>query len=156
MICIKMTGKVQGVFPGDATTKGYEKQIAAAHIQFGYARPFDAHSGLASGGIVARPVVIRKTADASSTFLMQACFTNEVVTKVIVTFLVSSSGTLSGITSKAILTLNNAIVQIFEHQCEESGGVGTETITLTYQSMSYDWIDGKTTAANDWTGVTGV
>jgi type VI secretion system secreted protein Hcp len=150
----KISGKVQGAFTGDVTTKGYEKQINVTNISFGFARPMDSHSGLATGGTVARPIVITKPADQSTPLFMNACFNNEVLTAVTISFLVSNAaaGIAATVTNapRSTLVLTNAIITTYDHQCDGAGGTGTDTITLSYQKMEYNWIPSSTTAANDW------
>jgi type VI secretion system secreted protein Hcp len=146
-IYAKITGATQGAINGSVTVPRYNSLIAVDTLSFGFARPFDAHSGVAAGGQVGRPLVISKQLDKSTPLLMTASFNNEVLKNVTITYTHDGAPTVSKDLAKIVLT--NAIIQVFEQKAGGSNNVVDE-LTLTYQSLEFTWIADGIVAQNDW------
>ena len=146
-IYAKSIGASQGAISGSVTTKGFEKQLPVLSLSFGYARPIDAHSGLLTGGIVARPAVMTFPMDPASPLLMNSAFTNEVLTSVAFTY--TKDGATSGSVKTVTVTLKNAVIQDYQEACDR-GGEAVDTVTLSYQQIEWTWVNGGIVASNDW------
>lgn len=146
-IYAKITGAVQGVITSTVTTQGFEKQLPVTSLTFGYARPVDAHSGLLTGGVVARPLVMTFPMDPATPLLMQSTFTNEVLKSVVFTY--TKDGGTAGTVKVATITLSGAIIQEYQ-QSSGLAGEAVDTITLSYQKIEWTWVKGGIVGSNDW------
>jgi type VI secretion system secreted protein Hcp len=146
-IYVKIVGNKQGAITGPVVVPRYAGQIKLESLSFGFARPFDTHTGLAAGRQVGRPMIITKEMDQTSPLLMTASFTNEVLKTCTISYSHDGAGSVTKDLAKIVLT--DAIIQVFEQKATGSQSVIDE-LTLTYRSMEFTWINGGLVAMNDW------
>jgi type VI secretion system secreted protein Hcp len=127
------TGQKQGAIAGDGAN-GVMVLIGLSHA---IVSPRDAASGLPTGKRQHKPLVITKPIDKSSPKLMQALFTNENLTEVVITLLRNS---------QAVATIKLVNANVSERQ--QHGEY--EQISFTYQKIEWTWKDGGITALDDW------
>jgi type VI secretion system secreted protein Hcp len=125
-------GQIKG---GDGTSQ----LMDVTHFTADLKSPRDIASGQASGKRQYQPIIIRKLTDAASPLLLQACATNETLSEVIFT-LYGAGGT----TPKTTVKLTNASCAELAHDDTQ------ETISLTFQKITWTYIDGGITAEDDW------
>jgi type VI secretion system secreted protein Hcp len=129
---IAITGQKQGQFQGP---NGPTIPIVA--IGHEIVSPRDAASGLPTGKRQHKPLTITKEIDKATPLLMNALVTNENLTQVLIGMLRSGNQVMT-------VTLTNASV---------AGRVQKgdfETISFTYQKITWTWVDGGITAQDDW------
>ena len=108
---------------------GYSHQVTS---------PRDAATGLATGKRQHKPLTITKEIDKSTPLLMKAIFTNQTLPVVQLS--------LNGSDGKAVATVRLTNAQISDHLQQGS----TETVSFTYQKITWTWVDGGVTAEDDW------
>jgi type VI secretion system secreted protein Hcp len=126
---LTVTGQKQGDFGSGLTITGWTHEIVS---------PRDPASGLPTGQRQHKPLTITKPMDASSPFFLEALFTNENLTSVLIGLL-SPSGE-----EVATVKLTNASVS------DDVQHGSSESISFTYQKITWTWLDGGITAEDDW------
>jgi type VI secretion system secreted protein Hcp len=99
--------------------------------------PIDASSGQPLGRRVHKPLTITKELDKSTPMLIQALVTNELLRTVQLTVQVNGQDAY-------IIQLTNAIVS------DDSLHGSTETVSFTYQKITWTWIATGTSVQDDW------
>ena len=130
------TGQKQGVIKGG---DGSKTQIDISGFTEGVISPRDAASGLPTGKRQHKPITITKEIDAASPLLYNACVTNENLSQVVIN-LYSPGGS----TPTTMVKLTNASCADLEHDGQ------TETISFTFQKITWTYINGGITAEDDW------
>jgi type VI secretion system secreted protein Hcp len=129
-----VTGQKQGQFHNGSSTS-----IGFSGFTEGVVSPRDPASGLPTGKRIHKPLTITKKIDAASPLLYSACTSNENLTQVVIN-LYSPGGT----TPATKVTLTNASCSELEHDGQ------TETVSFTFQKITWTYIDGGITAEDDW------
>jgi type VI secretion system secreted protein Hcp len=129
-----VTGQKQGQFHNGTSTS-----IDFSGFSEGVVSPRDPASGLPTGKRLHKPLTITKQIDAASPLLYSACTSNENLTQVVIN-LYSSGGT----TPATKVTLTNASCSELEHDGQ------TETVSFTFQKITWTYISGGITAEDDW------
>jgi type VI secretion system secreted protein Hcp len=131
---MNITAASGNAYPGPMILNGMSHEIVS---------PRDAASGLPTGKRQHKPLTITKEIDKSTPLLMRAIFTNETLPAVELT-LDRADGT-----HIATVKLTNA--QVADHLQQGS----TETVSFTYQKITWTWIDGGISATDDWNSPNG-
>jgi type VI secretion system secreted protein Hcp len=126
---ITISGQHSGNFGDGLKITGYSHEIVS---------PRDAASGQATGKRQHKPITITKEIDKSTPLLQRAIYTNETLTSVLIGLL-SPAGKVM-----ATVKLTNASVSDVTHHGN------TETISFTYQKITWTYVDGGITAEDDW------
>jgi type VI secretion system secreted protein Hcp len=119
-------------FPGSS-----EPPTAIIAVSHEIVSPRDAASGLPTGKRQHKPLTIRKEIDKSTPLLMKAIVTNQNLPAILIGMLRNGNQVMT-------IKLTNASV---------SNRVQTgdfETISFTYQKITWTWLDGGITAEDDW------
>jgi type VI secretion system secreted protein Hcp len=126
---LSVVGAQQGDFGAGLRITGYSHEIVS---------PRDAATGQASGKRQHKPFTITKPIDQSSPLFLRSIYTNQTLTSVLIGLLLPSGETM------ATVHLTNAQVSdVVQHG-------STETISFTYQKITWTWTDGAVTAEDDW------
>jgi type VI secretion system secreted protein Hcp len=126
---LSVVGAHEGDFGAGLRIIGYSHEIVS---------PRDAATGQASGKRQHKPFAITKELDKSSPLFLRSIYTNQTLTSVLIGLLLPSGETM------ATVHLTNAQVSdVVQHG-------NTETISFTYQKISWTWTDGAVTAEDDW------
>ena len=100
--------------------------------------PRDAASGQATGKRQHKPLTITKPIDKATPLLMRAIFTNQTLPAVQIS--------LNGADGKAVATVRLTNAQVSDAIQQGS----TQTVSFTYQKITWTWVDGGVTAEDDW------
>jgi len=125
----------QPILGGDGT----KVLIDVTGFTEGVISPRDAASGLPTGKRQHKPLTITKEIDAASPLLYRACVTNETLPEVVLNL--DSPG---GSTPTTTVKLTNASCSELEHDGQ------IETVSFTFQKITWTWINGGITAEDDW------
>lgn len=133
------TGKTQGAFHGDDGGTS----IPFVGFDWSVISPRDPATGLPTGKRQHQPFVFTKEIDASTPLFLEALFDNETLPTVTFGF-VHEGDTSPYLT----VTLTNASVSTV-HDFSE-GGKEYDEISLTYEKITVTFLNGGTTAEDDW------
>jgi len=155
-IYLTLKGQKQGTIKGGVTQKGREDTIQVQYLQSKITSPRDAASGLPTGKRQHEPLVFRKMMDKSTPKLLSALVTNENLTSAQFKFY-STSKLGTEVNSFNIDLLNASIAShnFYHPDTMDAGAGGTapdslEELTLTYQKITWTYVDGGITADDDW------
>jgi type VI secretion system secreted protein Hcp len=111
----------------------------------------DPSTGLPTGKRQHRPIRILKTWGAASTQLFTACTTNEVLSTVVIDFVVVNPTTGAEVLDHTI-TLTNAITTSVQYQMENVNGQYTqvESVEFTFQKITMTDAKSQSMAMDDW------
>jgi type VI secretion system secreted protein Hcp len=151
---LKLKGQKQGDIRGSVTQKGREGKIAVIAVSHEILSPRDAASGLPTGKRMHKPFVITKELDQSSPLLYNVLVNNENITDWELQFWrAAATGmeeqhytvrlTNANIASIDFRMLNNKNPDLTRY-------AEYEEIAFTYQRISWTWVNGGITAADDW------
>jgi type VI secretion system secreted protein Hcp len=125
---ITITG--QGFDPASPLViSGYSHEVVS---------PRDPASGLPTGKRQHKPLTITKEIDKATPLLMRAIFTNQTLPIV--------QMSLNGADGKVVATVKLTNASVSDHLQQGS----TETVSFTYQKITWTWVDGGITAEDDW------
>jgi len=155
---LTIQGKRTGVFKGSGGKPANKDKIECIGFRYGVSAPHDMTSGLPTGKRVHEPIVIIKNIDASSPQLLQAIYSNETLTSVLIEFFKKSPNGQS-FTWYTIKLTNATIARISQY-----GGLGSpeklipnsipeEEISLTFQKIDFENTEAKTSASDSWGAV---
>jgi type VI secretion system secreted protein Hcp len=152
MSCVvTITGSKQGKFKGEGLTPNDKDSIPVLAYGYDVVSPRDAGTGLPTGKRQHRPVTFVKAWGAATPQIFQALVTNEALTTAVFDFYrVDPQG-------KTFLfervTLTNASISD-QRQYTETAAAGAlntlEQVSLTFQKITLENNDGKTSASDDW------
>lgn len=156
LIYLTLKGQKSGDIKGSVTQKGREGSISVQYLQSKITSPRDAASGLATGKRQHEPLVFRKTIDKSTPLLLSALVTNENITEAHFKFWKPSA--TGAETQYFTIDLQNASIashNLYHPDTYDSGAGGSapgelEELSLTYQKITWTWMDGGITAQDDW------
>ncbi len=151
---LKLKGQKQGDIKGSVTQKGREGKIAVIAVSHEIISPRDAASGLPTGKRMHKPFVITKEIDQSSPLLYNMLVTNENITNCELQFwrpnptgaeeqhytVQLTNANIATIDFRMLNNKNPDLVRYAEY----------EEIAFTYQKISWTWVNGGITAADDW------
>ena len=133
---VSVKAQQQGQIPGGDGTK---VMIDVTKFTEGVISPRDAASGLPTGKRQHKPLTITKEIDAASPRLYRACTTNENLPEVVLNLYAPG-----GNTPKTTVKLTNASCASLQHDDQY------ETVSFTFQKITWTYIDGGITAEDDW------
>ncbi len=143
---LTMTGDRQGVIKGSVTTKGFEGTMEIYSYTHSIVSPRDAASGLPTGKRQHKPITITKPIDKATPLLYNSLVTNENIKDWKLQFYrISPTGTLENFYT---IQLTNAAIASITDSGSAYGT--TQTISFTYQKITWTWTDGGITAQDDW------
>jgi type VI secretion system secreted protein Hcp len=161
-VYVKIVGKTQGTFKGEATRVAGTNYIDVYRYNYGVISPRDPSTGLPTGKRQQQSVIITKEIDATSPQIFQALISNETMTTVTIEFLTNSTDGKE--LTYYVVTLKNAtIAEIHQHMDQASatstGAPPVSTEPLEDVSFSFEQIEftsnvGQTTAADSWNNAT--
>jgi type VI secretion system secreted protein Hcp len=123
--------------------QGFDTPSLVIAVSHEIVSPRDPQSGLPTGKRQHKPLTIRKEIDKSTPLLMRAIFTNQNLPTVTVN--------LNGPDGKVEATVKLTNASVADHVQQGS----TETVSFTYQKITWTWVDGGITAEDDWNPPTG-
>ncbi len=150
---VSIEGTKQTKFSGESTRTKYKDQIEGFYFESAVASPRDPLSGQASGRRRHAPVLFRKRVGAASPMIAQALCTNELLKQVKFSFVrTAEDGTEK---TYFTITLNNATIStakfiVPDSNREKSAQDFYEEIALTFQKITWENVDAKTMATDDW------
>jgi type VI secretion system secreted protein Hcp len=163
---VKIVGKVQGTFKGEASRIAGNNYIAALRFSYQITSPRDPATGLPTGKRQQMPITFTKAFDATSPQIYQALISNELLTQVTIEFMNTSTAAGVGAAAAAkevayyTITLTNATVSdIHQHmdQAEATAAGGStvpldpmEDVTITFDQIQVSSAVGQTTATDSW------
>jgi type VI secretion system secreted protein Hcp len=144
---LKMKGEKSGDIKGSVTQKGREGSIQLISVSHEIVSPRDAASGLPTGKIQHKPLVIRKQIDKSSPLIASALTNNErIKTWEMSVYQPNAKGAE---TVAYTIKLTNASIASIRLVTDADGNM-QEEIAFTYQKIEWTWADGGITAMDDW------
>lgn len=154
-IAIKATK--QGQFKSETKKAGRsEKFMEFTGFQMGSHVPYDANSGHAKGHRQHRPLVITKERGAASPQILQAHWTNEVLSEVVLEIVGRSTDGAKEIVLERI-TLKDAIIVEVKRYSDASAKATTKTdvdyledVAFRYREIMIENPDAGTSASDDW------
>ncbi len=156
LIYLTLKGQKSGPIKGSVTQKGREDSISVQYLQQKRVSPRDAASGLPTGKLQHEPLIFRKTVDKSTPILLNVMSTNENITEAHFKFW-RPSVTGAEVQFFAIDLLNASIASynLYHSDTYDTGAGGggpgdLEEIGLTYQRITWTWLDGGITSQDDW------
>jgi len=129
---IAITGARQGQFEGSNGPT-----MAIDSLGHEITSPTDAASGLPTGKRQHKPITITKQIDKASPLILNALVTNENLTEVLIGMLRNGNQVMT-----VKLTNARLVSRV------QKGDV--ETLSFTYQKITWTWVDGGITAEDDW------
>ncbi len=168
LIYLTLKGQKQGNIKGGVTQKGREGSIAVQYLQSKIVSPRDAASGLPTGKRQHTPLVFRKSVDISTPKLLSALTSNENLPEAHFKFWRPSStgtGAEQQYFTIDLLNANLASSDLYHPDSQDTtapgagsggsgGGAELEEWSLTYQKITWTWVDGGITAEDDWSSPT--
>src|SRR3954451_7250223 len=137
-----LVGTIPGAVAGAVTVSGgntaFTSPFTIIAVSHEIVSPRDAASGLPTGKRQHKPLTITKEIDKATPLLMRAIFTNQTLPVVMMT--------LNDSTGKAEATIKLTNAQVSDNV--QSGD--HQTISFTYQKITWTWVDGGITAEDDW------
>jgi type VI secretion system secreted protein Hcp len=149
-----LKGQKSGIIKGGVTAKGQEGAIQVDSISHEIVSPRDASSGMATGRRQHKPLTLVVRVDKSWPLLYNVLVSNENLSQVELRVLAPStngSGTVS--VQRKVLLTNANISDIQQYTVDGTNGSANYDvlkISLTYQKIEWDWIDGGISAVDDW------
>jgi type VI secretion system secreted protein Hcp len=150
---LRLTGATQGEMKGSVILKGREDSIMVIAVDHEVVSPRIAASGLSTGKLQHRPLVITKEVDKSSPLLMNALIHNEIIREWKLEFWQPS---LSGTEEQyySIQLINASIVGIHFEMLnnkvpENMQYKEREHISFNYQKIIWTYEDGGITAQDE-------
>ncbi len=144
---LKLKGQKQGEIKGSVVRKGQEGAIAVIAVNHEVISPRDPASGLPTGKRQHKPFTFTKELDRSTPQLYKALVTGEVLPEVeLVVFGASEKQSKTPIYT---VKLSNATISEIRFVTPKDGPEAHE-ISLTYQKITWTWVDGNITADDDW------
>jgi len=161
-IYLTLTGQKQGTISGSVTQKGRENSIAVQYLQQKIVSPRDPASGLPTGKRQHEPLVFRKSVDKSTPKLINALVSNENLTSAHFKFWrVGVTGTETQYFTIDLVNASLASENLYHPDSMDTsapaagsgasgGGSELEEWSLSYQKITWTWVDGGITAEDDW------
>jgi type VI secretion system secreted protein Hcp len=153
---VTIEGSKQGPFQGESVRDRRSEQLTGISFHYAVASPRDVATGQASGKRQHQPVVFVKEWGAASPQLFQACVTNEVIKSARFDF-VRTADTGEELVYQRITLTNATISQIEQYvngdpEPPPVDPRALERISLTFQRIEIENLDGHTSAVDDVRG----
>lgn len=151
---LKMKGATQGDIKGSVTQKGREDAIMVVAYKHEVMSPRDAASGLPTGKRMHKPITITKEIDKASPLLYSAMVNNETITDFTLDFWRPSAHGAE-VLFYTVNLKNASISEMREYMLDNKVPENMkfppmETVSFTYQKITWTWKDGGITAEDDW------
>ena len=145
-------GQKSGVIKGGVVVKGQEGAILVDSVSHEISIPNDPATGLPSGRRQHRPLVLTVRVDKSWPLLYSVLVNNENLSQVELRVLVPNTTGVTTLQRKVLLTNANIsdIKQFTVDAANGNANYDALQISLTYQRIEWDWIDGGISAMDDW------
>ncbi|AKT38892.1 type VI secretion system tube protein TssD [Chondromyces crocatus] len=151
---LKLNASRQGQILGSVTQKGREGTIAVIAAHHMVVGPRDPASGRPMGKRMHMPFVITKEVDRSSPLLYSVLCNNENLSSVDLQFYTPDR---TGVERPHFaVSLTNANISSIDYRMPNSKNPHTarlparEEIAFTYEKISWTWLEGNISAADDW------
>ena len=152
---VTIEGTKQGALAGESTRAKHEGSLDGLAFHYSVAHPRDAGGGMATGRRIHQPITFVKQWGAASPQIFQALVTNETITSAIFEF-VRTDDNGEEIVYHSIKVTSARITEI-EQFVDDSplaqNGKGLEKISLVFQRIEIQNIDGKTSAIDDFSKI---
>ncbi len=145
---LSIKGATQGTITGGVNQNPVKGWIAVDSWVHEIVSPRDAASGLPTGKRQHKPIVITKSIDKATPKLYQALANNENLTTVELRFYGPSATGASA--NYFTVKLQNANIASIRNFKDETLDREVEMVSLTYQKITWIWVDGGITAEDDW------
>jgi len=154
---VSVKGSKQGQFKPETKKSGRsDKWMECVEFKMGSAVPFDANSGVTQGFRQHKPVVITKEWGASSPLFLNAHWTNEVISEVIVECIGRDSTGAKEVVTERITLTNANIIEVIRFSAQSAKDASRhdtdhlESISFRFQKIVVENIAGSTSASDDW------
>jgi type VI secretion system secreted protein Hcp len=156
-IYVSVAGQIQGPFKGEFVQKNLESKFLAHRFRYSAGIPRDPLTGMATGRLQHKPVIITKGWGASSAQFFQAMLTNENLAQVVIDFVApDASGNGVMVLTHRIRLTNARVVDISQSTDSYDPApkslttmVQLEDISLTFQRIDIEDVLNKTTVTSD-------
>ena len=149
---VTIEGTKQGALTGESVRPRHEGELAGLAFHYSVAHPRDAGSGMATGRRIHQPISFVKEWGAASPQIFQALVTNETIKSAVFEF-VRTADTGEEIVFHSIKVSSARVTEI-EQFIDDSElaptGKGLEKISLVFQRIEIENLDGKTSAIDDF------
>jgi len=151
---LKLKGATQGEITGSVTQRGRENSIMVVAYSHDVMSPRDAASGLPTGKRMHKPITITKEIDKASPLLYSAMVNNENIDEFTLDFWRPSAAGAE-VQFYTVTLLNATISEMREYMLDNKVPENMkfppmETVSFTYQKITWTWKDGGITAEDDW------
>lgn len=156
---LRLKGKKQGEIKGSVIQKGKENRIQIIAVSHDITSPRDAASGLPSGKVMHKPIIITKELDKSSPLLYNALCTNEAITEFELQFWTPQKGAAAGAGAEKqhyTIKLTNASISDIKFRMlnnknpDLANFAEYEEVSFTYQKIEWIWNEGGISGMDDW------
>jgi type VI secretion system secreted protein Hcp len=140
-------GQQQGALKGDVTAKGREGSVALTTLAHELTSPRDPASGLPTGKLQHKPIVIAKVVDQASPQLLQAMVNNENLTSVRIELWRSGAEVAA---PYFVMVLTNATISDIAFATSNDGQSESEQLSFTYQKIVWSYPGSGASVESDW------
>lgn len=140
-------GHEQGTIKGDVTAKGREGAIALTTLAHELVSPRDPASGLPTGRLQHKPIVISKVIDQTSPLFLAALVNNETLTSVRIEYWRPEAEASA---PYFIVVLTNAGVSDIAFAASADGQSESEQIAFVYQKIVWTYPGTGAFVESDW------
>ena len=149
---VTIEGTKQGALTGESTHAKHEGSLDGLAFHYSVAHPRDAGSGMATGRRIHQPISFVKEWGAASPQIFQALVTNETITSALFEFVRTDEDGAEVVYHR--ITVGSARVTEIEQFIDDSDlaptGKGLEKISLVFQRIEIENLDGTTSATDDF------
>ncbi len=154
-------GTKAGKFAGESVHAAHEDKIAGVAFHYSVESPRDGKSGMSTGRRIHHPVAFVKEWGAATPQFFHALCTNELLKSVLFEFVKEDEHGEEYVFHT--IKLSNVNVREIEPYVDPAGGADSseagalktrplEKISLSFQRIELENMDGKTSAADEWRG----
>jgi type VI secretion system secreted protein Hcp len=154
---VSVKGSKQGQFKSETKKQGRsDKWMECIAFKMGSAVPYDANSGGTSGHRQHKPISFTKEWGASSPLFLNAHWTNETLTEVIVECVGRDSTGAKEVVTERITLTNAVVVEAVRYSAQSAKEASRhdtdhlEDYSLRFQKIMVENIAGGTSATDDW------
>jgi type VI secretion system secreted protein Hcp len=151
---VTIEGTKQGALTGESTHAKHEGSLDGLAFHYSVAHPRDAGSGMATGRRIHQPISFVKEWGAASPQIFQALVTNETITSALFEFVRTDENSEEVVYHR--IKVKSARVTEIEQFIDDSqvtSGRGREKISLVFQRIEVENLDGKTSAIDDFSKI---
>jgi type VI secretion system secreted protein Hcp len=151
---LKIRGQKSGDVKGGVTLRGREGSIMVNAVSHSIVAPRDAASGLPTGKLQHKPLVITKEVDASSPVLHKIMATNEKITSFKLQFWrLGANGKEEQYFTIELVNASIASIdaRMYDNKNPELASYAfREELAFTYEKITWTWIDGGIKYEDSW------